>query len=46
MSESLQHIDSVNTEIGIYIGLLYFAVEVFRGDEAFADELSEYRRDR
>ncbi len=41
-AESSHLMDSVNVEIGIYIGLLYFTVEVFRGDEAFADELSAF----
>jgi hypothetical protein len=42
IAESNHQMDKVNVEIGIYIGLLYFTVEVFRGDEAFADELSEF----
>lgn len=33
-------IDEVCTEISIYLGLLYHAIEVTKGDDAFAEELS------
>jgi hypothetical protein len=40
--EELQHaIEDTNAEIGVYLGIIYFVVEVFRHDESFGDELSK-----
>lgn len=33
--------EDLNAEIGGYLGIIYFVVEVFRNDETFGDELSE-----
>jgi hypothetical protein len=33
-------LETVNTEVSFYIGMLYFVVQVFKGDEDFGDELS------
>jgi hypothetical protein len=35
--------EDLNAEIGVYLGLIYFVVEVFRHDETFGDELSEFQ---
>jgi hypothetical protein len=34
-------IEEVNTEISVYLGMLYHLIEVFKGHDDFADELSE-----
>ncbi|KAJ9098330.1 hypothetical protein QFC19_006454 [Naganishia cerealis] len=40
--EELNHtIEDINAEIGVYLGIIYFVVEVFRHDETFGDELSK-----
>jgi hypothetical protein len=31
----------VTTEISVYLGMLYHLVEIFKGHDDFADELSE-----
>lgn len=36
--------EDLNAEIGVYLGIIYFVVEVFRNDETFGDELSELIR--
>ena len=36
--------EDLNAEIGVYLGIIYFVVEVFRNDETFGDELSEWIR--
>jgi hypothetical protein len=42
MPEELQRaMEDVNSEIGVYLGIIYFVIEVFRHDETFGDELSE-----
>ena len=33
-------IEDLNAEIGVYLGIIYFVIEVFRNDETFGDELS------
>lgn len=37
-------LDEINQELQILFCILYFMVEVFRGDEGFAEELSACRR--
>ncbi|GHJ87632.1 hypothetical protein NliqN6_4034 [Naganishia liquefaciens] len=32
-------IEDLNAEIGVYLGIIYFVIEVFRNDETFGDEL-------
>lgn len=40
--EELQRaMEDTNSEIGVYLGIIYFVIEVFRHDEMFGDELSE-----
>lgn len=34
-------LEEVNTEISVYLGMMYHLIEVFKGHEDFADELSE-----
>lgn len=33
--------EEVTTELSVYLGMLYHMVEVFKGHDDFADELSE-----
>jgi hypothetical protein len=35
-------LEEVITEISVYFGMLYHLVEVFKGHDDFADELSMY----
>ncbi|KAI5451374.1 Factor arrest protein 11 [Naganishia albida] len=38
--EELQRaMEDTNSEIGVYLGIIYFVIEVFRHDEMFGDEL-------
>ncbi|KAJ9093441.1 hypothetical protein QFC20_007123 [Naganishia adeliensis] len=40
MPEELQRaMEDTNSEIGVYLGIIYFVIEVFRHDETFGDEL-------
>ncbi|KAG8889650.1 Factor arrest protein 11 [Tulasnella sp. 332] len=32
-------LEEVNTELSVYFGMLYFLIEVFKGDDEFAEEL-------
>lgn len=41
-AEKQESMEEVNTEISVYLGMLYFLVQVFKGDEEFGDELSAY----
>lgn len=34
--------EEVTTELSVYLGMLYHMVEVFKGHDDFADELSEW----
>lgn len=34
-------VEEVLTEISVYFGMLYHLIEIFKGHEDFADELSE-----
>ena len=36
--------EEVTTELSVYLGMLYHMVEVFKGHDDFADELSEQCR--
>lgn len=38
-----EYIEQLNHEIALYIGMLYFLVEVFRSDDTFGDELSQFQ---
>jgi hypothetical protein len=40
-AEKQEFIEEVNTELSVYLGMLYFLIEVFKGDDDFGDELSE-----
>lgn len=35
-------LEEVTTELSVYLGMLYHIVEVFKGHDDFADELSKY----
>ena len=35
-------IEEVNTELSVYLGIMYFLVEALKGNDGFADELSKY----
>ena len=39
----LDALDEINAELSIYLSILYFIVEISRGDQAFADDLSALR---
>jgi hypothetical protein len=40
LEEVVVKIEELNAEVGVYLGILYFVVEVCRGDEEFGEELS------
>lgn len=35
-------IEDQNAEVGVYLGILYFLVEICRADEDFGEELSAF----
>lgn len=35
-------IEEVTTEISVYLGIMYHLIEIFKGHDDFADELSEF----
>ncbi|KAG8960113.1 Factor arrest protein 11 [Tulasnella sp. 419] len=37
--EKAELLEEVNTEVSVYLGMLYFLVEIFREDEEFGEEL-------
>ena len=39
--EKADFMEEVTTELSVYLGMLYHMVEVFKGHDDFADELSE-----
>lgn len=41
-TERADFIEEVTTEISVYLGMLYHLIEVFKGHDDFADELSKY----
>jgi hypothetical protein len=41
-TEKADFIEEVLTEISVYLGMLYHLIEVFKGHDDFADELSKY----
>lgn len=40
-TEKADFIEEVTTEISVYLGMLYHIIELFKGHDEFADELSE-----
>lgn len=42
LSERSDFIEEVTTELSVYLGMLYHLIEVFKGHDDFADELSEH----
>lgn len=42
ITERADFIEEVTTEISVYLGMLYHLIEVFKGHDDFADELSEH----
>ena len=41
-AEKANFMEEVTTELSVYLGMLYHMVEVFKGHDDFADELSWY----
>jgi hypothetical protein len=41
-TEKADFVEEVTTEISVYLGMLYHLIEVFKGHDEFADELSEW----
>lgn len=39
-SERQDFVEETCTELSVYLGMLYFLIEIFKGDEEFGDELS------
>lgn len=42
VQERQEYLEEINGELAIHLSVLYFMVEIFRGDESWADELSEH----
>ena len=42
MQDKSDLIEEVLTEVSVYLGMLYHLIEVFKGHDDFADELSEH----
>ena len=42
-AEKQESLEEVNTEVAVYCGMLYFLVQVFKGDDEFGEELSKPR---
>lgn len=42
VAEKQEFVEEVNTEMSIYLGMLYLLIEVFKGDDQFGDELSGF----
>jgi hypothetical protein len=40
VEDKMDLIEEVNTEISVYLGMLYHLIEVFKDHDGFADELS------
>ena len=40
-SEKADFMEEITTELSVYFGMLYHMVEIFKGHDDFADELSE-----
>jgi hypothetical protein len=38
--EKQDFVEEVCTELSVYLGMLYFLIEVFKGDDDFGEELS------
>ena len=41
LQERQEYLEEINGELAIHLSILYFMVEIFRGDETWADELSK-----
>lgn len=42
MEERQEYLEEINAEMSIYLSILYFMAEIFRGDQDWAEELSEF----
>ena len=42
--EKADCIEEINTELSVYLGMLYHLVEILKGNDDFAEELSAYLR--
>jgi hypothetical protein len=40
VEDKMNLVEEVNTEISVYLGMLYHLIEVFKDHDGFADELS------
>lgn len=40
MEERQEYLEEINAEMSIYLSILYFMAEIFRGDQDWAEELS------
>ena len=40
-SQKADFMEEVTTELSVYLGMMYHMVEIFKGHDDFADELSE-----
>ena len=43
-SQKSDFMEEVTTELSVYLGMLYHMVEIFKGHDDFADELSESKQ--
>lgn len=43
LEERQEYLEEINAEMSIYLCVLYFMAEIFRGDQEWAEELSEYQ---
>jgi hypothetical protein len=41
-AEKQELLEEVGTEVAVYLTMLYYLVEVFKGDDEFGEELSRY----
>jgi hypothetical protein len=41
-TDKADFIEEIITEISVYLGMLYHLIEVFKGHDEFADELSQW----
>lgn len=39
-AEKQEFVEEICTELSVYLGMLYFLIEVFKGDDEFGEELS------
>jgi hypothetical protein len=42
IAEKQEFVEEVCTELSVYLGMLYFLIEVFKADDEFGEELSRF----